>query len=235
MEKWLTCLSVLAILALLVISIGVGILYWRQVERNHDLDAELGTTKSTVTTLRQESAALRDEVTELKRRGNVIYTLGIELSISGVHLETERSGQPEPVGSTQSANLATVATLVTSSGPDYRFTNPRLVASYKNGILTFLYEPENLGMFLARQMDVLKPVRKLRLNYGGVFRAAGVQVDDRVAVNTAVDINGLRIFEIGSRLTRAELMDEPVEIDVGEHFSKIASEYTDALKRQLKR
>src|SRR5262245_17291618 len=187
---------------LLTTLIGFGWAFYllQKVDRLGKAEAAL---VGQLNTCRTQNAQLEQQVNEssrtlaeLRKRGDVIYSVGLLVSLAPV----QQSQPLQPADSTPapgagSLNLGAVATLGTPDGETIRFTNPDLLATLDNGELRIAFEPENPNVFFHRQIGDLSHFKTIDIDYSSIFPLAGLSLNGPATLTLRFRVNDLDLIE----------------------------------------
>ena len=188
-----------AVFFVLTTLIGFGWAFYllQQVDRldkaQAALTGQLNACRTQNTQLEQQVNESSRTLAELRKRGDVIYSVGLLVSLAPVQQRQPADSAPAPGAG--SLNLGAVATLGVPGGETIRFTNPDLLATLDSGELRIAFEPENPNVFLHRQIGDLSHFKTVDVDYSSIFPLAGLSLSGPATLTLKLRVNDLELIE----------------------------------------
>jgi hypothetical protein len=193
------------------------------------LGEQLNVCRTTNAQLENQVNSSSRSLAELRKRGDVIYNVGLLIRLTPVQLNPS-SDSPAP--ETNSLNLGAVATFLSADGQAIRFTNPDLLATLKGDELQIAFEPENPASFSRRQIGELARFNKVQIDFSSIFPLAGLSLSKSAVLGVTLRVNDLNLIEKQASLSDKGDPALRFSVDLSDETPNIEKLYTQALRAE---
>jgi hypothetical protein len=197
-------------------------------QRKSTLEADLQACAEAKSAAQAKVATLQQELDELRKRGNVIYTVKMIVTLSGL---TSPAASHEDGPGKRAVNFLSLAELTAQDGTTFKFIGRNQPGESPSDSLLLVYEPVNPSQLIARQIDTLGNIESVRLDFPASFKAAGIEWRPDARFQLQLDLNGLPVVVLeDSTAMAAARSGTPLIWKVAQQFRSIPQEYTRQLQ-----
>jgi hypothetical protein len=176
--------------------------------------------------LQQQIGALQSELETLRQRKDVIYTVRLIVSFSGVQGPAVQAGSP-------AMSFLTEGRLTSRDGTTYRFLGRSSPASSAQAIPELIFQPIDPSQWTARRIGTLSQLETLTLDFPASFNAAGIVWGEAPRFRAQFEVNGVEVASLAAGIDpMAAQAGQPLTWSVRQAFEKVSEEYTRQLNRR---